>query len=42
VSATILKTWWDSRVNFVSGAALLLVLTVAYFLLRTKRKSVSP
>jgi len=39
VSAAILKTWWDSRVNFISGAALLLVLTVAYFLLRTKRKS---
>jgi L-asparagine transporter-like permease len=38
VVAALLKTWWDSRVNFISGAALLLVLTLAYFLLRTRRK----
>jgi L-asparagine transporter-like permease len=38
VVAATLKTWWDSRVNFLSGAALLLVLTFAYFLLRTSPK----
>ena len=38
VVAATLKTWWDSRVNFLSGAALLLVLTFAYFLLRTSQK----
>jgi amino acid transporter, AAT family len=38
VVAALFKTWWDSRVNFITGAALLLVLTLAYFLFRTKRK----
>lgn len=36
VSAT-LKTWWDSRVNFVTGAVLIISLTVCYFLLRRVR-----
>ena len=30
----ILKTWWDSRVAFVSGVVYLLALNVAYLLLR--------
>jgi L-asparagine transporter-like permease len=33
VSAT-LKTWWDSRVNLFTGAALLVGLTAAYFTIR--------
>ncbi len=32
LSAT-LKTWWDSRVNLITGAALLTALTVAYFVI---------
>ena len=38
VFAAILKTWWDSRVNFISGAALLIGLTLAYFAFRGKKK----
>ncbi len=32
------KTWWDSRVNLVSGLILLAGLTVLYYLLRPKRE----
>src|SRR5277367_2124550 len=35
VTAAVLKTWWDSRVSLISGVATLLVLTLAYRLLRS-------
>jgi len=34
ISSAILKTWWDSRVSLVSGLLYLLVLSLAYLLLR--------
>jgi L-asparagine transporter-like permease len=34
----ILKTWWDSQLSFVSGAVYLVVLNVAYVLLRKSRR----
>ena len=37
VTATVLKGWSDSRVNLVSGVSLLAGLTLAYFLIRTRR-----
>ena len=37
VIAAVLKTWWDSRVSLLSGLATLLILTVAYLLLRSNR-----
>ena len=37
VTATILRGWWDSRVNLISGVSLLVGLTLAYFLIRTRR-----
>ena len=39
VSAAILKTWWDSRVSLLSGLFTLLILTVAYLLLRASNKT---
>jgi L-asparagine transporter-like permease len=39
VTATVLKGWWDSRVNLISGMTLLLGLTLAYFLIRTRRRN---
>jgi len=39
VVATVLKGWWDSRVNLISGVTLLLGLTVAYFLIRMRREN---
>jgi AAT family amino acid transporter len=35
VTAAILKTWWDSRVSLISGVSALLILTVAYVLLKS-------
>ena len=35
VTAAVLKTWWDSRVSLLSGLATLLILTVAYLILRS-------
>jgi L-asparagine transporter-like permease len=35
VIAAILKTWWDSRVSLISGVSALLILTVAYVLLKS-------
>ena len=35
VTAAVLKTWWDSRVSLLSGVSTLLLLTVAYGLLRS-------
>jgi L-asparagine transporter-like permease len=34
VAGAVLKGWWDSRVNLISGMALLVGLTAAYFLIR--------
>jgi hypothetical protein len=33
------KTWWDSRVNLISGLALLVALTAAYAAIKHGRKS---
>src|SRR5580692_8212798 len=35
VTAAILKTWWDSRVSLVSGVSTLLILTIAYAILKS-------
>jgi L-asparagine transporter-like permease len=35
VSASILKTWWDSRLSFISGIVYLIVLNAAYVLLKS-------
>ena len=34
----ILKTWWDSRMSVVSGVVYLIVLNLAYVLLRGSRR----
>jgi amino acid transporter, AAT family len=36
VTAAVLKTWWDSRVSLISGALTLVILTIAYRLLRSE------
>jgi amino acid transporter, AAT family len=38
VCAAVFKGWWDSRVNLISGVALLVGLTVAYFAIRHRQK----
>lgn len=38
VGAATLKGWYDSRVNLISGVALLIALTIAYFLIRPHQK----
>ena len=35
----ILKTWWDSRLSFVSGIVYLIVLNAAYLVLRGRRRN---
>lgn len=40
VSAAILKSWWDSRVNLISGVVYLLLLTTAYVLTRPQKRKV--
>src|SRR5439155_51861 len=42
VLASVAKTWWDSRVNLISGLAMLIGLPVLYFLLRPKKPSARP
>jgi amino acid transporter, AAT family len=37
VTAAVLRTWWDSRVSLLSGLATLLILTVAYLILRSNK-----
>jgi amino acid transporter, AAT family len=37
VLAAVGKTWWDSRVNLIAGLTFLLVLTILYFVLRSKK-----
>ena len=40
--AAILRTWWDSRVSLISGVSSLLILTVAYAVIRlSKRTSIT-
>jgi L-asparagine transporter-like permease len=38
VCAVILKGWWDSRVNLISGVLYLLLLTTAWWLIKTSRR----
>ncbi len=38
IVASILKTWWDSRLSFFSGIGYLLVLNAGYLLLRKLRR----
>ena len=38
VTAVVLKGWWDSRINLISGLLYLSLLTVAYFLIAGARK----
>jgi AAT family amino acid transporter len=38
ICAVILKGWWDSRVNFVSGVFYLLFLTLAWWVIRSSRR----
>ena len=38
ILASIVKTWWDSRLSFFSGIAYLLVLNAAYYMLKGRRK----
>jgi hypothetical protein len=42
VLASVAKTWWDSRVNLVTGLIMLIGLTALYFLLRPGRRFVPP
>jgi L-asparagine transporter-like permease len=37
IAAVVLKTWYDSRVNLITGLVYLIALTIAYFLLRGRR-----
>lgn len=37
VVAGVFKTWWDSRVNLITGLLYLVVLTAAYFVLKSAR-----
>jgi L-asparagine transporter-like permease len=42
IVAATLKTWWDSRVNLISGVLYLVLLTIAYFLIKPRAISASP
>ncbi len=39
IAAAVLKTWWDSRVNLVTGLLYLIVLTLIYLAIRAARKT---
>ena len=41
ISAVILKGWWDSRVNLISGVLYLTLLTVAWWGIKRTRKNTS-
>ncbi|HXY15282.1 MAG TPA: amino acid permease [Terriglobales bacterium] len=38
ITAAVLKGWWDSRVNLISGVGLLILLTIAYFLIKPRQR----
>jgi L-asparagine transporter-like permease len=38
ICAVILKGWWDSRVNLVSGVLYLLLLTLAWWMIKSSRR----
>jgi L-asparagine transporter-like permease len=37
IALAVLKTWWDSRVNLITGVFYLMALTAIYSLIRTRR-----
>jgi amino acid transporter, AAT family len=37
IAAAVLKTWWDSRVNLITGLVYLIALTIIYFVIRATR-----
>ncbi len=37
IAAAVLKTWWDSRVNLITGLIYLIALTIAFFIIRAAR-----
>jgi len=39
VTGVVLKGWWDSRVNLVSGLAYLVVLSIAYYVIKSRRSA---
>ncbi|HEX6505689.1 MAG TPA: amino acid permease [Terriglobales bacterium] len=39
IAAAVLKTWWDSRVNLITGLVYLIALTVSYFVIRATRST---
>jgi L-asparagine transporter-like permease len=39
ILAAVLKTWWDSRVNLVTGVIYLVALTICYYLIRVTRRN---
>jgi len=41
VCAVVVKGWFDSRVNLVSGVLYLILLTCAYFVIKSARRSSS-
>jgi len=38
ITAAVVKGWWDSRVNLISGVGLLILLTIAYFLIKPRQR----
>ena len=42
VCAAVLKSWYDSRVNLISGVALLVGLTLAYFAIKSGPRKAKP
>lgn len=42
IAAAVLKTWWDSRVNFVTGVIYLVALTICYYVIRLTRRTAEP
>jgi L-asparagine transporter-like permease len=42
ILAAVLKTWWDSRVNFLTGMIYLVALTICYYAIRAARRTSAP
>ncbi len=42
VVVAVLRTWWDSRVNLITGLFYLVAVTVAYFVIRSTRRATLP